>query len=172
MVSPMPIITQRYSTPCGDLVLGSYGDELCMCDWVDGARHDQSCRRLIRGLQSSIIEGHSSVLTEARRQLDEYFEGQRQVFALPLLRIGTAFQRSVWEALDRVAFGETISYTELSRRIGRPKAIRAVATNVGNNPHSIISPCHRIIGSDGSLTGYAGGLETKLYLLQLEGCQL
>lgn len=143
-----------------------------MCDWIDGARHDQSCRRLMRGLQASIIEGQSQVLVEATRQLDEYFSGTRRVFTLPLLRIGTAFQCLVWEAIDCITFGETISYAELSRRIGNPKAIRAIATNVGNNPHSIIVPCHRIIGSDGSLTGYAGGLEVKLYLLQLEGCML
>lgn len=172
MTQPLHIITQRYNTPCGDLILGAYGDLLYLCDWADSARHSQSCLRLMRGLRADMREGDSQVLTETKRQLEEYFARERQVFDLPIGRVGTAFQQKVWEALEGVAFGQTISYAELSERIGQPKAIRAVGTTIGNNPHSILVPCHRIIGSDRSLTGYAGGLEAKRYLLELEGVSI
>ena len=110
------------------------------------------------------------VLKQASQQLGEYFSGQRSHFDLPLdLRGGTAFQQSVWQALLGIAQGEVISYGEVSRRIGNPTAVRAVGGAIGHNPISIIVPCHRVMGSNGALTGYAGGLARKTALLQLEG---
>ena len=110
------------------------------------------------------------VLKQARQQLGEYFAGQRRHFDVPLdLRCGTAFQQSVWQALLGIPQGETISYGEVSRRIGNPAAVRAVGGAVGRNPVSIIVPCHRVMGSNGTLTGYGGGLTRKTALLQLEG---
>ncbi len=111
--------------------------------------------------------GHP-VLAEAKRQLDEYFTGKRAQFDLPLDFRGTDFQKSVWTALLTIPAGETRSYAEIAAQIGRPSACRAVGAANGKNPISIVAPCHRVIGSDGSLTGFAGGLEGKKYLLELE----
>ena len=111
----------------------------------------------------------SPLLDDVARQLDEYFAGKRQRFDVKLNTGGTEFQRQVWQALLEIPYGRTTVYAELARRIGRPKAIRAVGAANGANPISIIVPCHRVIGSDGSLTGYAGGLPRKAWLLRLEG---
>ena len=109
------------------------------------------------------------VLLEAERQLGEYFAGGRTTFALTLDPQGTAFQQAVWEALRTIPFGETRSYGEIARQIGRPTAVRAVGAANGRNPLSIVTPCHRVIGTNGRLTGFAGGLDTKAFLLRLEG---
>ena len=110
--------------------------------------------------------------TAVQRQLDEYFASERREFDLPLRLEGTPFQREVWQELCRIPYGETISYGELARRIGRPNAPRAVGLANGSNPIAIVVPCHRVIGSSGALTGFGGGLETKARLLSLERGQL
>lgn len=110
-----------------------------------------------------------SQLDDASRQLDEYFSGRRQRFDLRLNPQGTAFQQSVWRALQDIPFGRIDSYSALAQRIDRPKAVRAVGAANGANPICIIIPCHRVIGRDGSLTGFAGGLPRKQLLLELEG---
>jgi methylated-DNA-[protein]-cysteine S-methyltransferase len=112
------------------------------------------------------------VLVETRRQLEEYFAGDREDFDLPLRGAGTAFQQRVWEQLREIPFGKTASYGEIASRLGmKPGASRAVGLANGANPLAIVVPCHRVIGSDGSLTGYAGGLERKRYLLGLESAK-
>jgi methylated-DNA-[protein]-cysteine S-methyltransferase len=105
---------------------------------------------------------------DVRRQLSEYFDGERDEFDVPLAMTGTPFQRRVWQALQRIPYGETTTYGELARRLGRPSASRAVGLANGRNPIAVIVPCHRVIGSDGSLTGYGGGVERKRLLLDLE----
>jgi methylated-DNA-[protein]-cysteine S-methyltransferase len=116
-----------------------------------------------RGWQAS-----EAAFEEVRRQLGEYFAGQRTTFRVPLTLEGTPFQRRVWRALQEIGYGETVSYGELARRIDRPTAVRAVGLANGRNPISVIVPCHRVIGADGTLTGYGGGLERKRLLLDLE----
>lgn len=111
-------------------------------------------------------------LDQVCRQLDEYFAGRRQRFDLQLAPQGTEFQRAVWQALQGIPFGQTRCYSALAEQIARPKAVRAVGAANGANPIAVIIPCHRVIGRDGSLTGYAGGLTRKALLLQLEGAQL
>lgn len=111
---------------------------------------------------------HPGPFVEARRQLDEYFSGGRREFTIPLGIAGTIFQRRVWEELGRIPFGETISYAELARRIGSPRSVRAVGGANGRNPLPIVIPCHRVIGSDGRLTGFGGGLPLKEQLLAFE----
>ena len=108
------------------------------------------------------------LLREAQAQLDEYFAGRRMRFNLPLAPTGTPFQRAVWAAIGTVPFGATIAYRELAARVGRPGSVRAAGTATGRNPWTIVVPCHRIIGANGALTGYAGGLERKRALLALE----
>ncbi|QSR17299.1 methylated-DNA--[protein]-cysteine S-methyltransferase [Novosphingobium sp. KA1] len=112
------------------------------------------------------------VLEQARAQLADYFAGRRTVFDLPLDFRGTAFQQSVWQALLTIPYGETRSYRQIAEAIGRPGASRAVGAANGRNPISIIAPCHRVVGAGGALTGFAGGLEAKAFLLKLEGPNL
>ena len=114
-------------------------------------------------------EGGSAVLDAARRQLDDYFAGTRRHFDLPLSPRGTDFQRAVWTTLAEIPYGGTWSYRDLAAKVGRPTATRAVGAANGRNPLPIVLPCHRVIGADGSLTGFGGGLPTKQFLLKLEG---
>lgn len=165
----MEIIVKCYSSPCGELLLGSYGDSLCMCDWLTEKHRELADRRLERALKAQTVEGTSAVIGNAARQLDEYFSGHRMEFDVPLLFAGTDFQKTVWNALLEIPYGKTVSYKELARKIGMPDAVRAVANANGANSISIFAPCHRVIGSDGSLTGYGGGLDKKRFLLELEG---
>ncbi len=117
-------------------------------------------------------EEDAAFVEEPARQLQAYFEGQLKEFDLKLNPVGTPFQEQVWKALAEIPYGHTVSYLELARSIGRPAACRAVGAANGLNPLSIVLPCHRVIGSDGSLTGYGGGLHIKEALLRLEGCRL
>jgi methylated-DNA-[protein]-cysteine S-methyltransferase len=119
-------------------------------------------------LGTLVEESENPILREAERQLGAYFAGKLKTFTVPLDFKGTAFQRRVWEALLTIPFGETRSYGEIARQIGKPSASRAVGAANGKNPISIIAPCHRVIGSTGKLTGFAGGLEAKERLLELE----
>ena len=111
-------------------------------------------------------------LAVARRQLDEYFRGKRECFELPLALAGTPFQLAVWAALVKIPFGRAVSYRDIARSIGRPRAVRAVGAANGQNPLAIVVPCHRVIGADGSLTGYGGGVPKKRWLLEHEGALL
>lgn len=113
--------------------------------------------------------GEHPLLRQTQAQLDAYFAGRLQVFDLPLAPHGTAFQRQVWQALAQIPFGQTWSYLQLARRVGRPTAARAVGAANGRNPLPIVLPCHRVIGANGALTGFGGGLPTKAFLLTLEG---
>lgn len=164
----MEIVVKEYDAPCGRLVLGALGNRLCLCDWVHGKHREQNEQRLKRILSADFHTGTSPLLDAAALQLDEYFAGQRRRFDIPLLLTGTEFQKKVWQALLEIPYGATISYGELASRIGMPHAVRAVANANGANAISIFAPCHRVIGSDNSLTGYAGGLPAKQYLLGLE----
>ncbi len=163
------IIVNPYQSPCGVLLLGSIGDKLCLCDWRTEKHSARVDNRLKRMWNAEFEEGTSAVIESARQQLDEYFAGKRQTFDIPLLFIGTDFQKTVWSELLKIPFGTSVSYGEVARRIGRPAAVRAVANANGANPMSIFIPCHRVIGSDRSLTGYGGGLGSKQRLLELEG---
>jgi len=122
----------------------------------------------ILNTEATVTEIIPEVLEDAVYQLREYFEGKRKIFALELNPIGTDFQKKVWNGLQEIPFGKTNSYMQLTKTLGDPKAIRAVAAANGKNPLWIIVPCHRVIGSDGSLTGYAGGLHRKKWLLAHE----
>lgn len=166
----MPPISQHpYQSPCGTLLLASYDGQLCLCDWETNPRREQTDQRLCRALKAHFIEQTSEVISQACAQLDEYFCGRRTAFSVPLLMpIGTPFQHRVWQCLTEVPYGTTITYAEEARRLGNAAAVRAVASANGANPLSIFVPCHRVIGSKGKLSGYAGGLAAKRFLLDLE----
>lgn len=161
----------EYHSPIGILILGEYKGQLCLSDWKYRKMRNQIDQRLSKFLGTSLEEEHTDFLESVAKQLDEYFLQQRTEFDIPLLFCGTDFQQQVWNKLTEIPYGKTMSYLELSQALNNPDAIRAVAAANGANAISIIVPCHRIIGSDGELTGYAGGLEAKKKLLQLEGHQ-
>ena len=155
------VFFDRVSTSLGTMVLASDGDALTGA-WFDGQRHQppvEASWQQRRGL---------ALLRQAETELAEYFAAERTAFSLPLAPAGTPFQREIWRAIAAVAYGQTIAYRELAARIGRPACIRAAGAATGRNPLSIIVPCHRIVGADGALTGYAGGIERKRRLLALE----
>lgn len=160
--------TKRYESPCGTLLLGSFNDKLCLCDWQVEKHRDHVDKRLKRVLQADFEDSSSAVIEKAIVLLDEFFAGKRKKFDLPLLFVGTNFQKKVWNELLKIPYGKTVSYGEMASRIGMPRAVRAVANANGANAISIFVPCHRVIGSDGSLTGYGGGLAAKKKLLELE----
>lgn len=158
----------RYHSPCGRLVLGAAGDALCLCDWDFERRRAVIDGRLQEEFNATLTSGVSRVTDEAARQLDEYFAGKRRAFEIPLIFGGSDFRHRVWKKLLELPFGSTVTYGEIARRLGQPTAVRAVASAIGANPISIFVPCHRVIGADGSLTGYAGGTEAKKLLLAAE----
>ena len=162
------ISIQYFNTPVGEMILGSYDNKLCMADWRYRKKRESIDRRVQKGLNATFIEEESYVLNIAKEELEAYFKGLRTTFDIPLLLVGTEFQKSVWQGLFQIPFGTTASYKELAQNIDNKTAVRAVASATGANAISIFIPCHRIIGADGSLTGYAGGLEAKKKLLALE----
>lgn len=152
---------ELYATRFGEVGIAADGQglvALSLCRGEDPPRTEPDWQR-----------GASKLTDEAARQLDEYFVGERRQFDLPLAPRGTDFQRRVWDGLLQIPFGETRSYRDQAEALGNLKAIRAVARANGANPVAIVIPCHRVIGADGSLTGYAGGLDMKARLLTLEG---
>jgi methylated-DNA-[protein]-cysteine S-methyltransferase len=152
------------SSPVGTLTLVASDEALVAILWAGGSPG----RVPLAGVSE---EAAHPVLVETQRQLDEYFLGERRAFDVPLDLRGTPFQRSVWELLRTIPFGETRSYGELAAQLGNPAAMRAVGAANGRNPISIVVPCHRVVGATGKLTGFAGGLEAKQTLLRLEQTQ-
>jgi methylated-DNA-[protein]-cysteine S-methyltransferase len=157
----MTTIHARIDSPVGTLRLAANDQGLCLVEFPD-SRHPATSGADWR-------EGSHPLIDRARQQLADYFDGVRQTFDLPLAPRGTDFQRMVWNELSRIPYGQTISYAQLAGRIGKASAMRAVGAANGRNPLPIIVPCHRVIGADGSLTGFGGGLPTKQFLLRLEG---
>lgn len=164
------VILQEVDTPVGEILLGAFGNKLCLCDWKCNRHRSQNDNRIKRLLGAGYeFSNHDHfAIQRARQELREYFSGERKSFDVPLLLVGTDFQKRVWQALMAISYGSTVSYMDIARRIGNPKSVRAVAQAIGSNPLSIFLPCHRVLGSDGTLTGYAGGVEAKSFLLQLE----
>ena len=157
-----------YKTKFGEFVLGSFEGKLCLLDYRYRRMRKTVDNRIQKGLNAEYIEQDNEVLQKTRKQLEEYFNRERKIFDIPLLTVGTDFQKEVWNALLKVPFGKTSTYLKLAKDLGNEKAVRAVAGANGANAIGIIIPCHRIIGSNGELTGYAGGLAVKKRLLKLE----
>lgn len=159
---------QYYNSPCGEIVLASMGDELCLCDWNEMPCAERNKHRLTKYMNAVFRVETSDVLEQTKKQLDEYFTGTRKAFDIPLHPVGTEFQQQVWNTLLKIPYGETRSYKDIALSIANPKGIRAVAQAIGANGISILIPCHRVIGSNHSLTGFAGGIEAKRILLEIE----
>lgn len=159
---------QYYKTKIGELILGSFDGKLCLLDFRYRKMRTTVDNRIKKGLDAEFVEQDSEFLAKIRKQLDEYFDGDRKEFDIPLLMAGSDFQKSVWKALMKVPYGKTSTYLNLAKAINNEKAVRAVANANGANSIGLIIPCHRIIGSNGELVGYGGGLPVKKQLLKLE----
>lgn len=174
------IVTHLYESPCGTLRLGTVDGRLCLCNWVGDSNESIVNRRLQTRLNACFMDDkactdaindmnvNADVIARTCIQLDEYFGRRRTMFDLPLCFVGTDFQKQVWQTLMSIPYGQTISYRQLAQRIGRERAVRAVANANRLNAIAVIAPCHRVIGSDNSLTGYSGGLHIKRFLIDLE----
>jgi AraC family transcriptional regulator of adaptative response/methylated-DNA-[protein]-cysteine methyltransferase len=162
------LLITRLATPLGLMMAGAVDNKLCLLEFCDRRMLPTELDQLQALHHTVPLTAHCPLFDEVKTQLDEYFAGTRQEFTLPLSLAGTPFQQSVWNALLTIPYGRTRSYIEQARSIDNPKAVRAVARANGQNRISIVIPCHRVIGEDGGLTGYGGGLERKQWLLNHE----
>jgi AraC family transcriptional regulator, regulatory protein of adaptative response / methylated-DNA-[protein]-cysteine methyltransferase len=166
-----PICTvTRITTPLGPMVAGALEDALCLLEFADRRMLPTQFKALGKRTRCLFVPGTTDILDRIAAQLSEYFGGRRSAFDVPTTTPGTEFQKSVWAELRRIPYGKTASYKEVAHRIGRATAVRAVAKANGDNRITLVIPCHRVVGSDGSLTGYGGGLWRKQSLLDLERC--
>ncbi len=162
------IVLRRLVTPLGPMVAGATEDAVCLLEFADRRMLETQVERVSARLGAVPVPGTNELLDGLAEELAAYFEGRVRAFASPLTTPGTAFQEAVWDELARIPYGETVSYADLARRVGRPDAVRAIARANGDNRLAILLPCHRVVGSDGRLRGYGGGLWRKRYLLELE----
>ena len=168
--APGPVIrVTRITTPLGRMVAGATDAGVCMLVFEDSGAVEERIERLREVLDARLEPGKSRVLVQLEAQIDDYFRGRRCDFSVPLLLVGTSFQIRAWKVLLEIPFGNVLTYGEQARVAGRPNAARAVARADAANMVSIVVPCHRVIGKNGSLTGYAGGLWRKRRLLDIEG---
>jgi AraC family transcriptional regulator of adaptative response/methylated-DNA-[protein]-cysteine methyltransferase len=162
------IVCAIIESPLGPLLAAANDEGICLLEYTDRRMLEKNLGTMRKRFNCAVVPGEHLWLTQLRRELAEYFSGKRSAFTAPPAPRGTAFQEQVWRELRRIPHGQTISYDELARRIGRPTAQRAVARANGMNRICILIPCHRVIGKDGTLTGYGGGLWRKRLLLELE----
>lgn len=159
---------QRIETPLGTMIACANQQGLCLLEFSDRKALPTELTQIAKASKATIIQGNNPVFPLLKTQLQEYFDGQRQQFSVPLSPIGTPFQQQVWQILTKIPYGTTCTYKQQAEKLGTSKAVRAIANANGANKISILIPCHRVIGSDGSLTGYGGGLWRKKRLLELE----
>lgn len=155
-------------TPLGPMLAVAGGDGLCLLEFHDRKNIDRQVKRIEKANKAVITPGNHPIHDQLQQQMSEYFEGQRRSFDLPLSLVGTEFQKSAWQMLQTIPYGETWSYRQQASAMGKPEAVRAVATANASNALAIIVPCHRVIARSGSLAGYAGGIWRKQYLIDLE----
>jgi len=164
------VMLRRVTTPLGPMLAGSVGSKLCFLEFSDRRMLERQLATLAKRLDCRFLPGNAPVLDRLDEQLEAYFAGRLRQFDVPLSAPGTEFQRAVWDRLLEIPHGETRSYADIAQALGRPTATRAVARANGTNRIAILIPCHRVIGKDGSLTGYGGSLWRKQRLLELERC--
>ncbi len=172
MVTKRIIINQiniaYHKTKIGKFIIGTYENKLCIMDFAYRKMRTYLNEKIKKSLNAKFIAHEDEIIKETKRQLDEYLAEERKEFDIPLLLIGSEFQKRVWNSLLHVKYGQRISYLDLAKSINNPQAVRAVANVNGANSLAIIIPCHRIIASDGSLGGYGGGVSVKKRLLEFE----
>jgi AraC family transcriptional regulator of adaptative response/methylated-DNA-[protein]-cysteine methyltransferase len=159
---------KRLETPLGTMYACATKEGICLLEFTDRKMLETEFKALAKSLNAAIVQGDNKHFEILETQLNEYFEGNRKEFSVPLVTPGSAFQNQVWKALQNIPFGKTGTYKEQAIALGRPDAIRAVANANGMNRISILIPCHRVIGADGALTGYGGGIWRKKWLLDME----
>ena len=162
------ILTTIIKTPLGEMIAGATAEGLCLFEFTDKERYKKILNDLSSLFNSGCQDGENTYTIEVRKEIDEYFKGKRREFDLPLVFAGSEFQRCVWGGLLKIPFGSTRSYREQADAINKPGLVRAVARANGMNRIAIIIPCHRVVGSDGNLTGYSGGLTRKKWLIDHE----
>ena len=163
---------QYYKTRIGDMIVGSHKNKLCLLDFRYRKMRKVVDDRLKRKWDAVFVEKNDDVIEETKKQVDEYLSGERKEFTIPIVTVGTDFQKQVWEELMKIKYGQTVSYLDLAKSINNEKAVRAVASANGANAIGLIIPCHRVIESGGGLGGYGGGLPVKKRLLKLEQAKL
>lgn len=164
----MNISLNHIETPLGKMIVCATNKGICLLEFIDRKKLDGQFEKLSKELNATIIEEECMHFDLLRKELNAYFNNELKEFTVPLDLVGTEFQKKVWQALLTIPYGKTTSYMQQSEAIGNPLSVRAVANANGMNKIAIIVPCHRVIGSNGKLTGYAGGLERKRALLNLE----
>lgn len=162
------VTVSRIVTPLGAMVVGATEDGICLLEFADRRMLETQIARIERALHARALPGTNDRIAHLEREIAEYFAGARRSFTVPLVTAGTPFQEAVWSALRAIRYGDTRSYQDQADAIGRPDAVRAVARANGDNRIAIVIPCHRVIGKDGTLVGYGGGLWRKKFLLDLE----
>ncbi len=162
------ILINRLTTPLGPMFVCATANGICLLEFVDRQMLETEFKDLQKLLKANIISGENEHMKQAKKEIKEYFEGSRKKFDVKLETPGTDFQNSVWNCLQQIEFGKTITYQKQAEKINNPKAIRAVASANGYNRISIVVPCHRVIGKDGKMTGYGGGIERKKWLIEHE----
>ena len=165
---PPMLSSTTLTSPLGDLIALADEKYLYLFEFSDHRELDQRIATLEKTLETKKESGTNAILTQTKKELEEYFAGKRKTFTLPLAPYGTLFQMKAWKALEAIPYGETRSYLEEASMIGNPKAVRAIGGANHANPIPIIIPCHRVIGKSGKLVGYGGGLERKIWLLEHE----
>jgi AraC family transcriptional regulator of adaptative response/methylated-DNA-[protein]-cysteine methyltransferase len=155
------IEVSRVPTPLGPMLVGASSEALVLLEFVDRRALPTQVRRIRKGMNAVFVPGANALVEATQRELSQYFAGERKTFGVPVAMPGTGFQRDVWDALREIPYGETRSYGELARALGRPTAVRAVGRANGLNALAIVVPCHRVVGADGKLVGYGGGLWRK-----------
>ena len=164
----MHVTISRVATPLGPVLLGATPEALCLLEFADGGTADTRLKALEARMDCIFVPGYNEVIRKVEEELARYFTGELTAFTTPLLTPGTPFQKAVWAGLQEIPYGQIRSYGEQARALGSPRAVRAVGRANGDNRIAIVIPCHRVVGANGSLTGYGGGLERKRFLLELE----
>ena len=162
------ILINRLTTPLGPMFVCATDKGICLLEFVDRRMLETEFKGLQRLLKANIISGENQHIKQVKKEIEEYFEGTRKVFGVNLETPGTRFQKQVWKCLQEIEYGKTTTYKKQAEKINNPKAIRALASANGSNRISIIVPCHRVIGKDGKMTGYGGGIERKKWLIEHE----
>jgi AraC family transcriptional regulator, regulatory protein of adaptative response / methylated-DNA-[protein]-cysteine methyltransferase len=158
----------EFSTPLGPMLAGATSEGVCLLEFTNRIRLEKEFRELQRLLNATMQPGRNQHLDQLENELSEYFEGKRKSFSVSLHTPGNEFAQTVWKTLQEIPYGKTCSYKEQAEMMKSPKAIRAIASTNGRNRLAIVIPCHRVIGSDGNMTGYAAGIDKKKWLLKFE----